>query len=192
MPQLVDPQQRYQPSFLTAWREFEDAGEHGSDGGGAGSLMGAWRYSGKGFDYDEVRTAAGFEALVTELLAQRDPDHPRARWLVPATMLWWVEGSEWLGRVSIRHELNATLRDVGGHIGYSVRPGARRRGHATAILAASLPVARGLGIDPALVTCDPDNVASRRTIQACGGQFVEQKSGKLHFLVPTGDGHVAH
>ena len=39
-------------------------------------------------------------------------------------------------------------------------------GHATAMLAAALPVARSLGIDPALLTCDDDNIASRKVIEA--------------------------
>jgi predicted acetyltransferase len=45
----------------------------------------------------------------------------------------------------------------------------RRRGHATAMLRQALPIARGLGIDRALVTCDVDNVASRKVIERNGG-----------------------
>jgi len=50
-------------------------------------------------------------------------------------MLWWVDGSELLGRLSIRHELTDALRELGGHIGYVVRPSACRQGHANAMLA---------------------------------------------------------
>ena len=55
------------------------------------------------------------------------------------TVLWWVERREYLGRISIRHRLNDALLREGGNIGFEVRPGARRRGHATAMLAAALP-----------------------------------------------------
>jgi len=54
-------------------------------------------------------------------------------------MLWWVDGSELLGRLSIRHELTDALRELGGHIGYVVRPSACRQGHANAMLAARCP-----------------------------------------------------
>ena len=95
-------------------------------------------------------------------------------------------GPEFLGRIALRHRLNEYLRTLGGHIGYDVRPSARRRGHATAMLAAAVPRAHAMGIDPVLVTCDVDNVASRRVIEANGGVLENELQGKLRFWVPTG------
>jgi predicted acetyltransferase len=77
------------------------------------------------------------------------------------------------------------LRDYGGHIGYDVRPSARRRGHATAMLRQALPWCIELGIDPVLVTCDVDNVASRKVIENGGGMFEDQRDGKLRYWVPA-------
>jgi len=54
------------------------------------------------------------------------------------------------------------------------------------MLHAALPVARGLGIDIALLTCDVDNEASRRVILSAGGVLEDQRDGKLRFWVPTG------
>jgi predicted acetyltransferase len=71
--------------------------------------------------------------------------------------------------VSIRHELNDHLAVVGGHIGYAVRPRYRRRGYATAMLRRSLEVARSVGVERALVTCDDENMGSIATIERCGG-----------------------
>ena len=62
---------------------------------------------------------------------------------------------------------------------------ARRRGHASAMLAAALPVAHELGIDPALVTCDEDNIASRKVIEANGGVLDDKYGVKLRFWVAT-------
>jgi predicted acetyltransferase len=101
--------------------------------------------------------------------------------------MWWVEQDEYLGRIAVRHRLTAQLREVGGHIGYDVRPSARRRGHATAMLRAALPVVRSLGINSALVTCDVDNVASRKVIERNGGVLEDQRGDKLRFWVPTTD-----
>jgi len=53
------------------------------------------------------------------------------------------------------------------------------------MLRACLPVASGLGIDPALVTCDDTNEASRRVIEAAGGVFEDQRGEKLRYWVPT-------
>ncbi|MFD8702811.1 GNAT family N-acetyltransferase [Kitasatospora sp. NPDC059648] len=90
-----------------------------------------------------------------------------------------------MGRLAIRHRLTPKLERVGGHIGYDVRPGARRRGHATAMLAAALPVAAALGVSKALLTCDETNTASRRVIEAHGGLLVAADGRKLRYLVPT-------
>ena len=104
---------------------------------------------------------------------------------VPQTVLWWVAGDEFLGRLSIRHHLTPHLLYHGGNIGFEVRPSARRRGHATAMLAAALPLAAALGIDPARIDCEADNVASRRVIERNGGVFDEERDGSLFFWLPT-------
>lgn len=57
--------------------------------------------------------------------------------------------------------------------------------HATAMLAAALPVARGLGIERALLTCDKDNIGSRKVIEANGGVLDGEPGGILRYWVPT-------
>jgi predicted acetyltransferase len=89
---------------------------------------------------------------------------------VPSTFLFAFDASRIVGRVAIRHELNAFLLRLGGHIGYVVVPEFRRRGYATRILRHALDIAhRRLGIDRVLVTCDEDNVGSIKTIEKNGG-----------------------
>jgi GNAT superfamily N-acetyltransferase len=105
---------------------------------------------------------------------------------VPETVLWWVDASGYLGRIALRHRLTAALLVKGGNIGYEVRPSARRRGHASAMLAAALPVAAALGIEWARIDCDVANVASRRVIEKNGGLLEMQERGSLYFWVPTG------
>jgi len=88
---------------------------------------------------------------------------------VPSSFLVAHADEDIVGRVSIRHELNALLRDFGGHIGYCVRPAFRRRGHATEILRQGLVIARSLGIADVLVVCDEDNASSAKVIERLGG-----------------------
>jgi predicted acetyltransferase len=88
---------------------------------------------------------------------------------VPATFLVAQVGPELVGRVSIRHRLNAYLADVGGHVGYAVRPAHRGLGYGTEILRQALIIARAEGVDRVLVTCDAANAASAATIARAGG-----------------------
>ena len=171
MPQLVVPDRRYHASFATAVAEFLAEGVNPD------------HYRA------ELRDREAFDDWLTILAEEGRPDaKPRFEGWVPQTTLWWVEGDEYIGRVAIRHRLTEPLLQFGGHIGYDVRASRRRQGHATAMLAASLPFARGLGIERALVTCDHDNVPSRKVIEANGGVPDVSNAVKLRYWVGTSPG----
>ena len=179
MPALVPPTTAVHSSFLEAMSEFYAEGRGGAQDN---SMIGreSREFSAR------WTTPEGFEEYVDDLLAAALEDTPRPEGIVPSTTLWYVEGATYLGRLAIRHRLTPFLLDIGGHIGYDVRPTARRRGHATAMLREALPLTRKLGIDPVLVTCDVDNEASRKVIEASGGVFEDEREGKLRYWVPTG------
>ncbi len=182
-PHFEAPDVRFHASWLEALREYHDEGRHD------------WLDEDVFEDRDEfARYCAAVNAGVER---PGEPDFYLSHlygtplpgeWAdgyVPQTVLWWVAGDEYLGRLSIRHRLTPHLLYFGGNIGFEVRPGARRRGHATAMLAAALPLAAALGIDPARVDCDVVNAASRRVIEGNGGVLAEERDGSLFFWVPT-------
>ena len=164
---LISPHIDIRGSYVEALREFH-AEDRNTD-----------------LDPDDLLRPDAFAAFVARLHAEARPETPRPENWVPGTTFWFVDGNEFLGTLQIRHELTETLRTVGGHIGYEVRPSARRRGHATEMLRQSLPFAYALGIDPALVTCDDTNLGSRRAIEANGGVPDEPIGAKLRFWVAT-------
>lgn len=164
--ELVFPSDRHAEGFLAAEQERVALGE---------------------LSADSAITAAALPARLARWEANRHgvPDGLR----VSATTLWLVDGPEYIGRISIRHELSDSLRIMGGHIGYDVRPSKRGIGLGTVMLRLSLRYAKDLGIDPAMLTCDATNVASRRMIERCGGaiteEYIHEGVARLRFSLPT-------
>ena len=111
-----------------------------------------------------------WDTNLERLAAQARGQGLPAGW-VPTTFLVADVAGGIVGRSRIRHELNERLLVEGGHIGYAVLEEYRRRGHATEILRQSLVLARALGVERVLVTCDDDNLGSATVIERCGGRF---------------------
>jgi predicted acetyltransferase len=110
-----------------------------------------------------VAAANDFDGFVADRVGVRE------RWGVPSTVFWYVSGEYYLATLVVRHTLTPELLDEGGNIGYHVVFPWRRQGHATRMLAAGLDECRRLGLSRALLTCDPDNEASRKAILRNGG-----------------------
>lgn len=177
MPELVAPTPRLRRSFLEAIAEFRADTAYPQ----------SWFVRNLDEDAREGDEAA-FARYVERVRDEVREDVALAANWVPMTTLWWAEGEEFLGRIAIRHRLTAALWVQGGHIGYDVRPGARRRGHATVMLAAALPLAAALGVDEALLTCDETNAGSRRVIEGNGGRYIDSIGEKRRYWVPTTQG----
>jgi predicted acetyltransferase len=144
MPELIAPTVRLHEAWLSAHAEW-GPGLH-EDGFGLSPT-------------DEVESSEGFATWVARLAAQDG-----------CTYRWIVEGDRVLGGIALRDGDDDYARWA-GHIGYGIRPSARGRGLATWALGAMLDEARGLGMDRVLAVCVPDNPASAKTIEHCGGVF---------------------
>ncbi|MCZ4569429.1 GNAT family N-acetyltransferase [Rhodococcus erythropolis] len=89
--------------------------------------------------------------------------------IVPATSWWIARGGRYLGAIQMRHSMNEILADVGGHIGYGVRPPERRRGIASTALQEMLTCAtQPVGLGRVLIARNEMNVGSRKAIEVCG------------------------
>jgi len=147
---LVEPSVMYEHAFKDMMAEWEQTGEK--------IVPFVLR-----MDYDDFAAYVSMlERMKTEPTGDRKTVNSSTFWLMNA------EG-QMLGAVNIRHGLNEHLLKIGGHIGFGIRPSARRRGYATRQLRLALEEAKKLGLERVLITCDEDNEASRRTILRCGG-----------------------
>jgi GNAT superfamily N-acetyltransferase len=182
-PRLDRPDVAFHASFLAALEEYHAEGHHLelpaaalADPAEFARYVAALRA--------DVGRPGEPDRYVAALTGSAPPTPPDGGY-APQTTQWWVRGEDYLGRVAIRHHLTEDLLREGGHIGFEVRPSARRQGHATAMLAAALPVAASLGIELAHADCDVDNTASRRVIEKNGGRIEREQGQNFYFLIPT-------
>ncbi|MFD3903815.1 GNAT family N-acetyltransferase [Streptomyces sp. CB04723] len=166
MPELIVPTGRLHRSWLAAREEW--APDAHQDGAGLRLACGG-----------DLTDPGIFSAWIARLRLQSDTTADPGEGRVQATHWWIVEDDTYLGAVDLRHRLNGFLLDAGGHIGYSVRPSARRRGLATWALGAVLSEARAMGLERALATCDDDNVASARSIESNGGVLEDVRTTEV-------------
>lgn len=138
-----------------------------------------------------IRTDAG--AFLRDLTRQEGGTLTLPDWgevpRLPGKVLWMWDGA-FCGSINFRHVPGTEDLPpyVSGHVGYAVVPAKRGRGYASEALRQMLPVASARGLARILVTCDPDNAASRRVIERCGGvaDGTERGGTKLRFWVDTG------
>ena len=86
------------------------------------------------------------------------------------------ENDNIIGIINIRLGLNDMLRDLGGHIGFSIRPSERGKGYNKINLYLGLKRLSEVGEKEALLDCEISNKASSRTMMALGGRLVNTKN----------------
>ena len=122
------------------------------------------------FVFEQILEAEGLPAYVA-WLEQGERGELSAAGYVPWSAWWLVDARDGtiVGVSSLRHELDASLRERGGHVGYRVRPSRRREGLGSLLLREMARLAARRGIDPLMVVCHDDNPASAGVIAHCGG-----------------------
>lgn len=112
-------------------------------------------------------STAGFSAWVERLNGEAHVPTENGK-TYQCIYRWIVDGSAVVGGIALRqgdHPLILTA----GHVGYGIRPSARRRGLATWALRTMLDEAQQRGMDRVLLVCDAANTASVATIERNGG-----------------------
>jgi predicted acetyltransferase len=97
--------------------------------------------------------------------------------------VFWIWDGEFCGAINLRFVPGSEELPphVSGHVGYAIVPWKRNRGYARQALGLLLAVAGTLGMPRVLITCDDDNDASRRVIEACGGEAAGTSFDPEHF-----------
>ena len=104
-------------------------------------------------------------------------------WVPDIQLVAFSRDGQAVGFLNLRLRLNDYLLEVGGHIGYSIRPSERGKGYAKEALRQGLQVAKEKNIKKALVTCSTENPASRAVILANGGLFEDVRNGVERYWI---------
>lgn len=84
-----------------------------------------------------------------------------------------------IGKIQIRmkpsHGTNVPP-DFANHIYYEIEETYRNKGYGKEILKLGLQEAKKLGLKEVIITCDETNTASKKIIEANGGEFLDKKS----------------
>lgn len=157
---LVEPSLKYEEKAISYIREFI---EYQSNINGTGGLQ---------------RYLEDYKGWLNKLEEDKRtiPNEER----VPAETYFLVreDDDKIIGMINIRLVLNERLKNIGGHIGYSIRPTERRKGYNKINLYLGLEKCKEHGIKEVLMDCEKENIGSAKTMQALGGKLIKEEYKK--------------
>ena len=111
---------------------------------------------------------------ITLRLAKDTPANPKKQWLRALHYdITLSESGTVVGQIDLRLGYTTSLVRYGGHFGYGVAEAHRGNHYAGKACLLLKDVARHHGLDVIWITCNPDNLASRKTCEWIGAQLVE-------------------
>ena len=109
------------------------------------------------------------------LVLQRTYKGSRSLGLAPnyAFAMTHAETGAHMGDIDLRLSNDHYITHYAGHIGYGVGRAYRGRHYAARACRLLLPLAKKHGLEPLWITCNPDNLASRKTCEYLGATLAE-------------------
>lgn len=145
---IIKPSLEYRDTFIDGLKEYQSEG---------------------GFPTVDAEERRNYFSKYIERLSNEFKKGYGDKEIVHMEHLWLVDGDKYIGTALLRHQLNESLLTTGGNITYEIRPTERRKGYGKEILRLTLLEAKQRGLENVLVTCDEDNIASKKIIEANGG-----------------------
>jgi predicted acetyltransferase len=152
--ELVEPAEKWIEPTLLACAHQLSRGDERSERTTRQSLLDLIKVAPRGRHEGDTIRVPGYTFWM-HLLPQYDPPVPMA------------------GGLSLRIGNTREIELYFGHFGYNVYPPARGNHYAERACRLLLPLARMHGLRELWITCNPDNIPSRRTCERLGAKYVE-------------------
>ncbi|GMQ60532.1 GNAT family N-acetyltransferase [Vallitalea sediminicola] len=144
-----------------------------------------------GYESYELYTKAekDFNEFIKDLLDSSKGINIPEGW-VPCSSFWLVDNvGEVIGVIRIRHSVDSEFLQMIGHIGYEIKSTHRKKGYGSKLVELGLLEARKLGLEEVIITCDENNIGSKRIIEKFKGKYIksffddESESNVLQYRV---------
>jgi predicted acetyltransferase len=106
------------------------------------------------------------------LVKAHDPADPEKGWVPAYRLLIIVDGTP-VGTIDLRLGETDVMVRYGGQVGYAIDPPHRGHRYAARALRLVTSLARHHGFDVLWISCNPENLPSRRTCELAGAELVE-------------------
>ena len=107
-------------------------------------------------------------------LRAREPENPPRGWVPAYRFAMRLDGVDLaVGRLGFRVGTSHAIERYAGHLGYEVSPAYRGHRLAERSCRLVLPLARRHRFQELWITCNPDNLASRRTCERLGADLID-------------------
>jgi len=114
-----------------------------------------------------------YEEWLKKLAEDKTIENFNPNWSNATSYILVDEDNHVYGFTQLRYNLKGNLTNIGGNIGYAIRPSERKKGYATKQLELVLDKASECGLDKVLLTCRDNNIGSRKTIEKYMGEQIE-------------------
>ena len=115
-------------------------------------------------------TSDSFDDFLRKLEESKHIEDIHPEWANQTTYVLTDETGHIYGMSCMRHSLKGDLINIGGHVGYAIRPSERGKGYGIIQLHLILEKAYEMGIKDVLVTCRDNNIGSKKTMEKCIGR----------------------
>ena len=123
-------------------------------------------YKFEGTNNLKMALISGYEVWLLQNEKDKTIEEKYPDWSNATNYIMIDENNHVYGCCTLRHTIKGNLINIGGNIGYAIRPSERKKGYGKKQLQLILEKAKEHNLKKVLITCKENNIASKKTIES--------------------------